>query len=230
MLTKLLAVGALAAGTALLFGLAHAAPPPSEFEEVEMHVEQNATDGDTEVVITGVASDEGLKRLRVRSPTGRQLVLMQNSKRMQGLREFAFESPEPEGATILDVYPEGTYVFTGASVGGERFRSEVEFEHALPGATTITNPAADAVLDAGDPLTITWTAVPDVAGYLLEFENESVDPEQSLQLNLGAGATSFAVPAALLVPEGEYQVGVATIGDNGNVVFVELNFTTAAAP
>lgn len=152
MLTKLLAVGALAAGTALLFGLAHAAPPPSEFEEVEMHVEQNATDGDTEVVITGVASDEGLKRLRVRSPTGRQLVLMQNSKRMQGLREFAFESPE------------------------------------------------------------------------------SVDPEQSLQLNLGAGATSFAVPAALLVPEGEYQVGVATIGDNGNVVFVELNFTTAAAP
>ncbi len=33
-----------------------------------MYVEQNATDGDTEVVISGTAGDEGLRRLYIKSP------------------------------------------------------------------------------------------------------------------------------------------------------------------
>lgn len=40
--------------------VAAAAPPPTEFEEATMYVEQNATDGDTEVVISGTAGDDGL--------------------------------------------------------------------------------------------------------------------------------------------------------------------------
>ena len=62
---------------------------------------------------------------------------------------------------------------------------------------------------------------------ILELENESADPEQSLTLNLPADTTRFRVPARWIASGAEYQVGVATVARNGNVVFAEVEFTTA---
>jgi hypothetical protein len=76
-------------------------------------------------------------------------------------------------------------------------------------------------------LTIEWTPVPGVAQYLLELENESADPEQALSINLPGDVTAFEVPAALLVPGAQYQVGIGTVAPNGNIVFVENAFLTA---
>ena len=76
-------------------------------------------------------------------------------------------------------------------------------------------------------IVIEWSAVPGVAEYILELENESANPEQSLTLNLPADTTRFRVPAHWLVDGAEYQVGVAAVARNGNVVFTEIQFTTA---
>ena len=51
--------------------------------------------------------------------------------------------------------------------------------------------------------------------------------EQALTVNLPPHVTSFRVPAAFMRPGSEFQVGVHTIADNGNIVAVESAFTTA---
>lgn len=198
----------------------------TEFEFATINVEQNATDGDTEIVITAKPGDEGLKFLTIHAPGGRTVgQVFSLDRTIMGLREFVFESPEPEGETILAAYPEGVYTFVGMSTTGERFKSRARLSHRLPAATTIINPIEDSEVVA-DSLTIQWSAVPGVREYILEFENESADPEQSLRVNLPPDQTSFDVPAAMLVPGADYQVGVATVSENGNVVFVEVSFST----
>jgi hypothetical protein len=122
----------LAAGTFMAFGVANAGPL-TEFEEADIHVERNATDGDTEVVITALGGDEGLERLLIRTPDKRLVLLLSSSDpTIMGIREFVFESPEPEGDAILAGYPEGTYTFRGTSVTGEKFKSTAELSHELP--------------------------------------------------------------------------------------------------
>jgi hypothetical protein len=196
------------------------------FDTAQIYVEQNATDGDTEVVMAATGGDDGLRLLRVRAPDGR-IVLSVGSRDpgILGLREFLFESPEPPNDEILDAYPEGTYVFHGSTHGGERLRGRAELSHALPPPTFITHPPAGGVVPPRS-LIIEWTAVPGVREYVLELENESVDPEQALTINLRPDVTHFEVPEALLVPESDYQVGIGSVAANGNVVFVENVFAT----
>jgi hypothetical protein len=212
---------------ALPAGALRADDARTTFDTAEIHVEQNATDGDTEIVMVAVGGDEGLRLLRVSAPDGR-VVLNTGSRdpSVLGLREFVFESPEPPGDDILDAYPEGLYVFHGSTHASDRLRARAWLSHDLPAPTFITNPPDGAVVPPAD-LIVEWTPVAGAREYLLELENESVDPERALTLNLPAGVTRFAVPAAFLIPASDYQVGIGTVADNGNVVFVENVFTTA---
>jgi hypothetical protein len=224
------AVG-FACAIALLLNVAHADErrrpnPPSEFEFVTINVEQNATDGDTEVVISAKAGDEGLHTLSIRTPEGRHVAhVLSLDRSVMGLREFVFESPEPEGEAILAAYPEGTYTFTGVSSIGERFRGEAVLTHVLPAATTILHPAQDAEVGF-DSLIIEWSAVPGIREYVLEFENESVDPQQTLRVNLPPSQTSFVIPTTMLVQGAAYQVGVWTVSSSGNISVTETTFST----
>jgi len=68
------AAGVLAAAVAAAAGAAAKTPQTSEFEELGIIVEQNATDGDTEVVISGVAGDDGLRLITVYAPGGRKVL------------------------------------------------------------------------------------------------------------------------------------------------------------
>ena len=198
----------------------------SEFEELGIIVEQNATDGDTEVVISGIAGDDGLRLLNVYAPGGRKILsLVAPDPATLGEREFHFESPEPPGEAVLAGYPEGDYLFVGITTSGERFRGTAELSHQLPGETTILHPAHESVIPV-DSLTIQWSNVPGIREYILEFENESADPEQALTLNLPPGTTSFEVPPGLLVAGSDFQVGIQTVADNGNIVAVEVTFST----
>ena len=203
-----------------------AKPTATEFEEAAIAVERNDTDGDTEVVIDLTAGDEGLRTLHMRTPDGRWIAHVISHPSSEGMREFHFESPEPAGDRILASYPEGTYTFHGRSTSGERFLSAADLSHELPAAPTIINPVQGEVVGA-DALTIQWSAVSGIVEYIVEFENESVDPEQTLTVNLPASTTSFDVPEALLVPGADYQVGVAAVGDNGNITVTETTFSTA---
>jgi hypothetical protein len=88
------------------------------------------------------------------------------------------------------------------------------------------NPVQDEVVGS-DALTIQWSTVSGIAQYIVEIENESADPEQALTVNVPASFSSFDVPAALLVPGADYQVGIAAVGQNGNITLTETTFSTA---
>ena len=205
----------------------HPKPPtPSEFENAEIRVEQNATDGDTEVVIFAKGGDDGFRHFRVTSPDRRMVVATYSLDRtVRGQRELLFESPEPPGEAILAAYPEGRYRFDAVTHQGERFAGIARLSHQLPPATVIVSPADGATIPAG-PLLIQWSAVPDAVQILVELENESADPEQVLTFNLPADAASFEVPAALMTPGANYQLSIGTVAGNGNRVFVEVEFET----
>jgi hypothetical protein len=228
-----IAASAIAAAIAatLTLSVSHAGnnrrKPPSEFEFVRINVEQNATDGDTEVVISAKAGDEGLHTFLIKTPDRRHVAhVLSLDRSVMGLREFVFESPEPAGEAILAAYPEGTYTFTGISSIGERFRGQAVLSHQLPPAVTILHPADDAVVSQA-ALTIQWSPVTGIREYVVEFENESADPEQILKVNVPASQTSFEIPSSMLVPGASYQVGVWTVGTNGNITVVEVSFSTA---
>lgn len=99
----------------------------------------------------------------------------------------------------------------------------------MPGlqATTILWPPAGAEVPAGKSLNIRWSQVPGLEKIVLEFENESADPERALTLDLPPGATSFQIPARLLPAGSEFQVGILSVARNGNIMVVKSAFTTA---
>ena len=204
-----------------------AAEPPTPFEEASIIVEQNATDGDTEVVIAGTAGDEGLRSLVIKSPGGLKMTTLLADRATPGMREFHFETPEPPGEAVLAFYPEGKYVLRGVSTTGEVFRSVVTLSHQLPAPVTILHPAEEAEVPARQPLIIQWSAVTGIEEYVLEFENETEDREQALTINLAPNVTSYRIPASLLPPGGEFQIGIHTVAGNGNIVAVESTFTTS---
>ena len=110
----------------------------SEFEVATINVERNATDGDTEIVISVLPADEGLKYLSIRAPNNRAVVdLFSLDRSVLGLREFDFESPEPPGDAILAAYPQGIYKFTGRSADGEWFHGEARLSHLMPAEPVI---------------------------------------------------------------------------------------------
>lgn len=198
----------------------------AEFEFVTIHVEQNTTDGDTEVVISAKAGDEGLHTLSIKTPDRRHVAhVLSLDRSMMGVREFVFESPEPPGEAILAAYPEGTYTFTGVSSIGERFRGQAVLSHELPAPVTILHPAQNARVGAGS-LSVQWSAVTGISEYVIEFENESADPEQILRVNVPGSQTSFEIPSSMLAAGADYQVGVWTVATNGNVSIAETTFST----
>ena len=211
-------------------GITLAVPAESAepFDTAEIYVEKNATDDDTEVVIEAVGGDDGLCHFRVIAPGGREVFRFDSTDRASGgLREFLVESPEPPGDAILAAYPEGLYRFRGRTCDGQSFASADWLSHRIPAATVIMWPPADGEVDGTDGIVVEWSPVSGIDGYILELENESVDPEQSLTVNLPANTTRFRIPAHWIASGADYQVGVATVARDGNVVFAEIEFTTA---
>lgn len=216
----------LVASTTFAGGTAATPRWATDFTVASINVERNATDGDTEVVISVVPGDEGLKYLTLRAPDKRTIFdIFSLDRSVLGMREFNLESPEPPGDAILSAYPQGVYQFTGRSTAGEWFRSEVRLSHLMPAEPVIMLPTEGSEVPVGS-VRIEWSAVPGLQKVVVEIENESVDPEQVMTAQLPAGATSFDVPASFIQPGGEYQIGVAAVGMNGNITVVESTFTT----
>jgi hypothetical protein len=71
----LLHVCLIAVSPSIAASVADAAPPdePEAFDTADMHVEKNATDDDTEIVIEAVGGDDGLCQFRIHAPDGRPI-------------------------------------------------------------------------------------------------------------------------------------------------------------
>ncbi len=220
---KALGLGAALAGVVL----SSATTGAEEFEEASLHFEQNATDGDAEVVLTIKGCDEGLEWLSVAAPDGRTVFeIACPEPAMLGLRSFRLESPEPpDHAAVQAAFPAGTYTFRGRMVTGCELESESDLNHTLPGIATFVYPTEEAEDVPVEDLRIRWRGPEGLDQYVVEIEHE--ESGTKLIVNLPGSVTSFATPADLVQPGLEYKVSIGTVTEEGNSSFVETTFTTA---
>lgn len=223
---RIVRLGVAAAAAALLAqpGLAKECEP---FSELRMALEQNATDGDTEVVLFAKGQDEGLKRLTIIGPDGRHVATLSGAGRRRsiGIREFHLESAEPPDlAAVLRSFPQGTYRFIGRTVSGGCLRGQAPLSHAIAPATTQLTPEEEQVVPIGQ-VVLSWTAVPGVERYVVELNNEDTGAE--MLIHVFPPTTSLAISPQLLKAGSEYQFGVGVMMPSGNITFVERTFFTA---
>jgi hypothetical protein len=223
-------------GPALLLALLIVAPglgakPATQskpFPVANVRFEQNATDGDVEVVFEVTGRSEGLAKLTIDSPDGRTVVAFNApDDSTLGIRQFVFESPEPKDVAALKAaYPEGKYEFAGQTASGAELHGTARLSHALPATTSFVSPPPDARGVAVKDLKIVWQPVPEVAGYVIEIEQDEL--EVNITARLPGSAKSFDVPEGFLRPRTEYQLGIGTVSVDGNISYIETTFTTAA--
>lgn len=225
-----------ATGMALAFGLialasataAGPTPAATRFAVAKVRFEQNATDGDVEVVFDITGRNDGLTRLTIVSPDGRTVAdFTAPDGSTLGIRQFEFESPEPtDVAGLKAAYPEGEYTFTGTTAAGATLQGRATLSHQLPATTSFVHPQADAEGVPARDLEIAWSPTSDAVAYVIEIEEEGSD--KSLKANLPQSGPRFAVPNGFLKPGAEYKLGIGTVSAEGNISFIETSFTTAA--
>jgi hypothetical protein len=202
---------------------AEARRPTEEFGDLEIFLEFNSTDNDlgVQVFLDGDAWD----RVVARDPTGHTVLDFVARHRLGalGLTEMRFESAEPSPAEVLRLIRPGEYVFRGRTVDGGRLLGEAELSHDLPPAPVITAPTGTGV-DPDDTV-VRWNAVAGVEGYEVIVEN--VETEATLEVSLGADATSLHVPTEFMEGGTEYKVEVLAVAENGNKTITERDFETA---
>ncbi len=97
----LLQAALLAASPSIAASVAEAAPPGNAepFDAAEIHVEKNATDDDTEIVIEAAGGDDGLCQFRIYAPDGHPIVQFTSVDRSTGgQREFLTSPRTPSRA------------------------------------------------------------------------------------------------------------------------------------
>ena len=224
-------VAAVAALMLLSFCWVDAAPAqaanPASFSKATVRFEQNATDGDVEVVFEIKADEDGLSMLKVVAPDGRTVIdFTAPDASTMGMRQFIIESPEPTDVAALQAaYPEGGYTFTGKTFAGVAMAGTATLGHRLPATAEIQSPAPEAEDVATKDVVIAWGAVAGTASYIVEIEQD--DLGLNIKAALPSSFTSFAVPNGILLPGKEYTLGLGTVAEDGNVSFVETSFTTA---
>ena len=224
----------IVAGVTLLLGSSGLAPgtgketgPAGPFAVALVHLEQNATDGDAEVVFQVKAGKEGLAKLAVVAPDGRTVVdFTAPDASTLGIRQFRFETPEPrEFKTLKSAYPEGVYTFAGVTVAGGRLRGESTLHHELPPTTSFVWPKAGAGGVATKNLKIRWSPVKNLTAYSVRIEQRKADANLTAQVP--GSVSTFAVPDGFLLPGTEYLLAIGTVSEKGNSSFVETTFATA---
>ena len=221
------------AATALLLGSQQptsgqqALLPPKPFGLVSVHFEQNATDGDAEVVFEAKGDQNGLVKLSVVSPDGRTVIDFRAPEASAGIRQFRMESPEPGDIESLKAaYPQGVYRFSGTTSTGVKLQGDSKLSHGLPATVSFVRPSAGAQGVSAEKLVITWTQVRGLVAYIVSIEQEELN--SSVVARLPGTATRFTVPDGFMLPGTEYKLAVGTVTENGNASFVETTVKTAA--
>lgn len=200
---------------------------PKALDHASVRFEQNATDGDVEVVFEITGGDEGLAKLTVTAPDGRVVAdFAAPDSSTLGIRSFQMESPEPKDVAALEAaYPQGTYRFAAMTSSGRELHGEATLSHRLPATATFVHPREEAEGVGTEGLRIAWSRVDGIATCLVEIEQDELGAK--LNARLPGSETAFAVPSGFLRPGEEYQLSIGTVSSEGNITFVETTFTTA---
>jgi hypothetical protein len=204
---------------------------PRSFPQATIRFEQNATDGDVEVVIEASGRRDGLTTLSVEAPDGRMVVDFASDEEgdgASGVRQFLFESPEPRDvAAIKTAWPEGVYTFEGATESSMALRGKATLSHKLPPPAKLVFPQPEMNDVSAEKAIIGWAPMPNVSAFHLELEQE--DTGEMITAKLSPKTTTFQVPGGFLRPATEYTIGLGTENKEGNISFIEMSFTTAKA-
>ncbi len=227
-------------------GPTHAAQPV-EFEEAELYLELNDTDGD--LGIHSSIDGDPYRQLKIKKPNGATVLLItaHGALRKQGLTQLFFESAEPgfdelTPEEFFERFPEGTYKIRANGIEGERFASDVDLSHVLAapaGSVTVDGlPAAancDAlILPVGiDPVVIDWAPVTTshptigVAGPVTidryQFFVEQGDTKFGIDLE--PSVTQFTVPSEMTDMGGTFKFEIIARTDTGNNTAIESCYT-----
>jgi hypothetical protein len=212
-------------GLALEVGRASGASAP--FAVARVYLEQNATDGDVEIVFEVKGGNEGLAKLTVVSPDRRTVIdFTAPDASSLGIRQFRFESPEPRDVgSLKSAYPEGVYTFAGTTASGDALYGKSTLVHKLPATASFLRPGTGARGVGTKDFKIAWTPVKNLAAYIIKIKQKKLDT--NLTAKLPGSVATFAVPNGFLLPGTEYQLGIGTVSTEGNISFVETTFTTA---
>jgi len=221
------------------------------FEDAEIRIEVNATDGDAGLQI--FLDGDPWKRARVKGPSGRTVFSVSNHGKLRklGSTELFMESNEPNFVEeqslpeILEFLPEGEYEFDGRTIDNEKLEGTATLTHDLPCGPAILSPAEGAMLAPNMGVIISWALVVNkintetdegdcdftdfditIIGYEVIVENESTDPLETFSIKLPAGATGVTVPAEFIVPESDYKIEILAIEESGNQTISESVFFT----
>lgn len=198
------------------------------FAVATVYLEQNATDGDAEVVFEVKGGKEGLAKLTVVAPGGRTVIefAAPDATASLGIRQFRFETPEPRDVKRLtSAYPEGVYTFAGATAAGERLHGTATLSHSLPAPASFLRPTVNARGVDARNLRITWRPVENVAAYIVKIEQRKLGV--NLTSTLPGSVAAFGVPDGFLRPGVQYKLAIGTVSGKGNISFVETTFATA---
>jgi hypothetical protein len=223
----------IAAIASIMLGFAGLAAQPvsaedaddcASFSTLSLRLDQNATDGDTELVLIAKGQDIGLKSLVIFAPNRRLVGAFNGDRRGVGIREFQLESAEATDLPrLLAAFPQGSYSFLAKNVNGQCLRGTAELSHAIAPATALLTPAEQQVVPVSQ-LLLSWAGVSDAERYIVQLNNKSAGT--ALTLEAPPSTTSLAVPAQFLQPDAEYQFLVGVRTATGNITFVERTFFT----
>jgi hypothetical protein len=201
-----------------------AAPVP--FPIALVHFEQNATDGDMEVVFQIKAGKDGLAELFVLSPDSRTVVAFKApDSSTLGMRQFRFETPEPSDfKSLRAAYPEGVYEFSGKTSAGVKLVGKSTLSHRLPATAAFAVPARAAENVPVKDFKISWKPVENVSSYIVKIDQRDLDV--NFMVRVPGSSTSFALPDGFLSRETKYKMAIGTVTREGNISFVETTFAT----
>lgn len=221
-----------------------------EFDEADVYIEINATDGDAG--LHALLDADAWKEVEIEDHRGRKIFEIEAKGQLarQGLTENFFESAEPvcdpddaePGDRVVPLgkflrrFPPGTYTFEGETLEGDELESEDELTHDLPAAPIITSFTTDMVtwtpgFDLGacqdDSLGLDPGSVP-VATWVVAVEpaDDEIEPQLVFRVELAGDApTAATIPPEYVnsYPDGtNFKVEVGAIEESGNRTFTEI--------
>ena len=244
MRTRLLLAGLVLVGQGALGACTGAAadgatnPKETPFDDARLKIEYNATDGDAGLQF--FVDAEAWRHVTITNPRGGVVVDVDADRVVRdfGLSELFSESSEPPFsefpfAKFKELFPAGTYTFSGRDIDNRPLNSTFTLSHVVPDGPKITSPTAGAKLPA-NAVTVEWQPVTTPAGiHVVAYEVLVVADESGLgtdertvDITLPASATLLPIPAAFLTPGG-YKTEVLAIERNGNQTLTEVAFSIA---
>ena len=186
---------------------------PLRFEQHELYIEYNATDGDAGLQLAADAED--WRRFTLLDPRGKTLIDVRAEGRLRrpfGLSELFLEASEPAFtkvpfSTFKKRFPGGRYRFRGVASDGRRLAGSDRLSFVIPAAPKVTFPTKGAQVDP-DGFKVTWERVTRPAGVRIVSYQLIVDQGgRELSMYLPPDATGATIPGEFL------EAGTATGGE-----------------